>query len=116
MRTVRGQGAVRIAGAALAALAFVAAACGKGGGTGAGGGRSSSPGGSKAVVQTAGVGTLGTVLVDARGFTLYHLTGETDSNIMCTGGCAGTWPPLEASGTPAAGAGATGTLATVHRP
>jgi predicted lipoprotein with Yx(FWY)xxD motif len=66
-------------------------------------------------VSAENVGALGTVLVDSRGFTLYRLTGETASNIMCTGGCAQTWPPLEASGSPKAGQGATGKIGIVKR-
>jgi predicted lipoprotein with Yx(FWY)xxD motif len=62
--------------------------------------------------------SLGTVLTDARGLTLYYLTPEKGTHVVCTGGCAATWPPLRAS-TPGAQplpAGVSGTLATVSRP
>lgn len=37
---------------------------------------------------------VGTVLVDAKGFTLYDLASEASGKIVCTGSCASTWPPL----------------------
>ena len=73
--------------------------------------------GGSAIVNTATT-KLGTVLVDARGRTLYHLTPETTSHIVCTGGCTTTWPPLLVEGTakPTAGAGVTAKLTVVMRP
>ena len=70
-----------------------------------------------ATVNTATT-KLGTVLVDARGRTLYHLAPETTSHIVCTGGCTSTWPPLVVEGTakPTAGAGVTAELTVVMRP
>jgi predicted lipoprotein with Yx(FWY)xxD motif len=119
---------------AMAVVLALAAACGKGepGGGGSttiaggtttagspttsGGGPTTSGGGSeKGTVRAENVGALGVVLVDSKGFTLYRLEGETASNIMCTGGCAQTWPPLKASGSPKAGQGATGKIGTVMR-
>ena len=74
-------------------------------------------GGSSATVDAANVGSLGMVLVDSKGLTLYHLTGETTTKFICTGGCTSAWPPLEATaGTPTAGSGVTGTLDTALRP
>jgi predicted lipoprotein with Yx(FWY)xxD motif len=55
-------------------------------------------------VSTASITVKGqtmTVLTDASGKTLYYLTKDTPTKAACTGGCAGTWPPLLlASGTP----------------
>ncbi|MFL5796629.1 MAG: hypothetical protein ACJ77A_01695 [Actinomycetota bacterium] len=124
MGGVRPDRALRMVGTAAVVLALVATACGKSGGAGSGGGLATTPGGgattaggsSVATVEAKNVGGLGTVLVDSRGFTLYRLTGETSSNIQCSGSCTTTWPPLKASGTPEAGSGATGTVATVKRP
>jgi predicted lipoprotein with Yx(FWY)xxD motif len=129
---LRTNGTIRLMGVALAALALTAAACGKSnppgsGGTtsaatsapgGTSGGATSGPGGtgSGATVTAKSVGSLGTVLVDSRGFTLYHLDGETATKFVCTGGCAQAWPPLQAKGTPSGGAGATGTMSTAMRP
>jgi len=135
MKRLRAPSAIRFAGAALVALALVASACGKSNDTGSGGGATSSAGGTTsgggatsppgstsgggsagATVDTASVGSLGIVLVDSNGMTLYHLTGETTSKFVCTGGCTQAWPPLQASGGPSHGSGAMGTLDTVKRP
>jgi len=46
-----------------------------------------------AVVKTADVGSVGTILVGADGKTLYTLTNGTTA-VACTGGCLTAWPPL----------------------
>lgn len=48
--------------------------------------------------------SLGDVVVDADGLTLYILTSDTASQSTCGGGCASTWPPLLANGEVVAGA------------
>jgi predicted lipoprotein with Yx(FWY)xxD motif len=71
------------------------------------------------LVKVATVPKVGEVLVDARGYTLYHLTKETPSHLVCTGGCTSIWPPLlvpAGVATPTGGPGVTGTLTTVTRP
>ena len=69
-----------------------------------------------AVVKTASSSSLGgTILVDAQGMTLYHLSGEQNGKFICTSSaCVGVWHPL----TVAAGNTPTGvsSLATVKRP
>ena len=62
--------------------------------------------------------SLGAVLVNAQGRTLYHLTTESATAIKCTGQCANTWPPLTvaAGQQPQAGTGVTGSLTVVNRP
>lgn len=37
---------------------------------------------------------LGQILVDAAGMTLYIFANDPPDTATCTGGCAGTWPPL----------------------
>jgi predicted lipoprotein with Yx(FWY)xxD motif len=53
--------------------------------------------------------TLGRILVDGRGFTLYHYTAEDDGRLACLdAACTGLWPPLVLPGDvagPAAGPG-----------
>jgi len=58
---------------------------------------------------------LGSVLTDASGKTLYTYDQDTvgATSAACTGSCASAWPPLTATGTPTAGAGIQGTLATI---
>lgn len=62
--------------------------------------------------------SLGMVLVDGQGRTLYYLTKESASNITCTAACATTWPPLliPSGQQPTPGAGLTGSLTAVSRP
>lgn len=35
-----------------------------------------------------------TIVVDARGRSLYRLSGETTRHLKCTASCLGFWPPL----------------------
>lgn len=46
------------------------------------------------VVKEAKVGKLGTILVNAKGRTLYLYTPDTATKVACTGGCLVSWPPL----------------------
>ena len=60
--------------------------------------------------------TLGSILTDAGGNTLYTFDNDSGTTSACTAACATLWPPLtSASGQPTAGAGVTGTLATSTR-
>jgi predicted lipoprotein with Yx(FWY)xxD motif len=71
---------------------------------------------STVVVKTASNPTLGTILVNSQGMTLYHLSGEQNGKFICTSTtCLGVWHPLIApsSGTPS---GEVGSLGTVKRP
>jgi predicted lipoprotein with Yx(FWY)xxD motif len=75
---------------------------------------SSSP--SSAVLVKTASNSLGTILVDNKGMTLYHLSGEQNGKFICTSSaCVGVWHPLIApsSGTPG---GEVGSLGTVKRP
>jgi len=81
---------------------------------------SSSPAATPAGPATIQVATtsLGKVLTDARGMTLYTFGHDTPGSgkSACNGGCAAAWPPLTASGTPSAGAGLDATkLGTITR-
>jgi predicted lipoprotein with Yx(FWY)xxD motif len=51
------------------------------------------------VVSTAGT-SLGTILVDSRGRTLYLFEKDRNGKSACAGQCAAFWPPLIASGKP----------------
>lgn len=53
-----------------------------------------------------------TVLTNTQGMTLYYFTPDTKTTTACTGGCAGNWPPLLATGstTPASTATLPGKL------
>ena len=69
---------------------------------------------SSPAVKTA-TSSLGTILVDSQGMTLYHLSGEQNGKFICTSSaCIGVWHPLIA---PSSGApSGVGSLGTVTRP
>lgn len=63
--------------------------------------------------------SLGPILVNSSGFTLYMFTKDRKLTDNCVGitGCAGVWPPLEVTGTPTAGPGLTAKkLSTITLP
>lgn len=61
--------------------------------------------------------TLGSILVAANGMTLYTYNKDTAGVSNCTGSCLAEWPAYTpaADASLTAGAGATGTLATITR-
>jgi predicted lipoprotein with Yx(FWY)xxD motif len=73
--------------------------------------------GASSLIKTASNATLGaTVLTDARGMTLYRLSGERAGKFICTtAACVGVWHPVSASAgsTPN---GSVGSLGTIKRP
>jgi predicted lipoprotein with Yx(FWY)xxD motif len=72
--------------------------------------------GETATVGVASTGSLGKILVDSKGNTLYLFEKDTGGKSACTGGCAAAWPPLRASGKPVAGTSLAGAkLATTPR-
>ncbi|MEV6793662.1 hypothetical protein AB0M87_17030 [Streptomyces sp. NPDC051320] len=50
-------------------------------------------------------GSLGKVLVNDKGRTLYLFKADKPKKSTCTGACAEAWPPLTAKGKPTAGSG-----------
>ena len=54
-----------------------------------------------------------TVLTNAKGLTLYSFAPDTPATSKCYGSCAAYWPPV--TGTPAAGRGLPGRVATITR-
>jgi predicted lipoprotein with Yx(FWY)xxD motif len=66
---------------------------------------SATTGGAK-TVSTATT-SLGKILVDGKGLTVYTYGGDTSGKSACTGGCASIWPPVAVTGTPTYGAGLT---------
>jgi predicted lipoprotein with Yx(FWY)xxD motif len=65
--------------------------------------------GTSAAIKTAGT-SLGTVLTDGKGITIYLFEKDTGTASSCYGACAQAWPPVLTTGTPAAGSGATASL------
>jgi len=64
--------------------------------------------------QAATVGvsnsSLGKILDDSKGDTLYLFAKDSGTKSACTGACASAWPPLRASGKPTVGSGATASI------
>lgn len=67
-------------------------------------------------LQVAENPTLGPLLTDGAGMTLYRFTRDEPGISNCTGECLAIWPPLLVEeGTPAAGEDVTGQIATIER-
>src|SRR5262245_65174157 len=62
-----------------------------------------------------GPSSLGRVLVDAHGKTLYIWAHDKGSKSTCYGDCAGYWPPLLTRGKPVASYGARSALLGTRR-
>ncbi|MEA2364327.1 MAG: hypothetical protein QOD71_3472 [Thermoleophilaceae bacterium] len=54
--------------------------------------------------------SLGSILDDSKGDTLYLFMRDSGTHSACTGACASAWPPLRTSGKPTAGSGATSSM------
>src|SRR6266545_334284 len=83
--------------AGIAALGGIVAACGNGSTGGYGSAADQAAGQPGAVrLKATRSAELGTIVTDARGFTLYRSDADTakppDSN--CSGRCAAMWPPV----------------------
>jgi predicted lipoprotein with Yx(FWY)xxD motif len=99
--------------AVIPLVALTVAACGGGGAATA-----SPPKTSTGAAATVGVAnsSLGSILVDSTGRTLYLFKADVGAKSACAGACATAWPPLLATGTPIAGTGLTASkLGTIAR-
>jgi predicted lipoprotein with Yx(FWY)xxD motif len=102
-------------------MAALLAACGSSssGGAASPASTSAAPAASKASGQVAMLKSsktsLGSVLTNSTGFTLYWFAIDTPTSSKCTGSCATYWPPV--IGTPKAASGVTlsGKLGTITR-
>ena len=88
-------------GAAAAVIGL--AGCGSSSGSGlsnsGSGGGAPAPGASNAALSTAQSASLGTIVTDSKGMTVYLFTKDTahPSVSNCSGQCAQTWPPVPAN-------------------
>src|SRR3954447_24018236 len=103
---------ISVAAATLGAVLL--AACGGGSST------SSTPsktsGTTTATVDVATNSSLGNILVDSRGRTLYLFKSDTGTKSTCFGSCATNWPPLRSSGKLTTGTGVSASsVATIAR-
>jgi predicted lipoprotein with Yx(FWY)xxD motif len=103
-----------LASASVVPLAALAVA-GCGGGSAATAAAPKTSSGTSATVGVANT-SLGSVLVNSSGRTLYLFKADSGSTSACTGACAAAWPPLLAKGKPTAGTGLTASkLGTITR-
>jgi predicted lipoprotein with Yx(FWY)xxD motif len=103
-----------LAGAAVIPLAALAVAGCGGGGTAT----AAQPKTSSGAPATVGLShsSLGQILVNSRGHTLYLFKADIGTKSACTGACAAAWPPLLATGKTTAGTGLTASkLGTIAR-
>jgi predicted lipoprotein with Yx(FWY)xxD motif len=110
---IRSRSTFTVAGATALVLTVLAAAgCGGSGGSSSAGSPPTLPKTANGSPATIGVsnGTLGTILVDSQGRTLYLFQHDVSSTSTCTGACATNWPPLRATGKPTVGSGAKASL------
>jgi len=71
---------------------------------------------SSSAVKVADVGSVGKVLTDPKGMTLYIRKSDPAGGSSCTGTCATTWPPLTSTvASPVKPDGLTGDLGTFTR-
>jgi predicted lipoprotein with Yx(FWY)xxD motif len=105
----RSRSIALLAGAALLLIGVLIAGCGGGGNDSqnATAATPKTPAGKGATLGVANA-SLGKILVDSQGRSLYLFKRDTGTTSMCTGACAANWPPLRANGKPtvAGGAGA----------
>jgi predicted lipoprotein with Yx(FWY)xxD motif len=103
-----------LAGAAVIPLAALAiAACGGGGAATASPPKIST--GASPTVRVAN-SSLGSILVNSAGRTLYLFKADVGTKSACAGACATAWPPLLATGKPTPGSGVTASkLGTITR-
>jgi predicted lipoprotein with Yx(FWY)xxD motif len=59
--------------------------------------------------------SLGKILVDDQGMTIYIFSTDSQNKSSCTGDCLANWPPVVADTTPEAGGDVTATLGTFMR-
>jgi predicted lipoprotein with Yx(FWY)xxD motif len=106
----------------IAAFALAATGCTTGTAGSAGYAAPSAPAASSAAAPATGQAitaqgtSLGVILVDGGGRTVYEFANDTNGTSACTGACAANWPPVPApSPLPASLPGVTGQLGVITR-
>jgi predicted lipoprotein with Yx(FWY)xxD motif len=92
-------------------IALVIAGCGGGGGNAtAATAKPMSSSGGAATIGVSNNSSLGKILVDSKGRTVYLFKKDTGSMSTCSGACATQWPPVTTTGKPTAGTGLTASM------
>jgi predicted lipoprotein with Yx(FWY)xxD motif len=102
----------------LAATAVIAAGCGSSSSTSYGGAQTTKakPAAAASAKVMTSKTSLGTIVVDGQGRTLYMFKKDRGGKSACSGACASAWPPDVTSGKPvAAGAISASKLGTTKR-
>jgi len=94
MRHIRKALTALVAAAAIAAIAAASALAG----------------GTHGTRVDVAKSTLGRILVDAKGITLYDFPPDKGTTSVCYGACAALWPPLTTTAKPVAGPGVRASL------
>jgi predicted lipoprotein with Yx(FWY)xxD motif len=63
--------------------------------------------GGSATIGVANAGSLGRIVVDSQGRTVYLFAKDTGPTSTCSGECAVQWPPVTTKGKPKVGSGVT---------
>jgi predicted lipoprotein with Yx(FWY)xxD motif len=100
-----------ILSAVVPVTALVIAGCGSSSNSGSSGSSNASatakPASGSAATISLRTTSLGKVLVDSSGRTLYLFEKDKGPKTTCFGACASAWPPVMTTGKPTAGAGVT---------
>jgi predicted lipoprotein with Yx(FWY)xxD motif len=116
-----------LAAVTLVAAALLAAGCGSSSNAASSGTSSKSSGGgygygapatsatttmpaSGSATVSSRMTSLGQILVDGNGMTIYLFEKDTGTTSMCDSSCAKYWPPVTTTGAPKAGSGATAAM------
>ena len=112
--TIRPRGRhVGVMGVAAAALALTVAGCSNGSGGSSGAAPAAPTPTASSATVSAQPTSLGMIIVNSQGRTVYDFAADTTSASTCTGACATAWPPVPAPATlPASLPGVTGKLGT----
>jgi predicted lipoprotein with Yx(FWY)xxD motif len=104
--------------ASIGVIALVVAGCGSSGGGNSS--ASSTPAAAASSTTAAAVNgtnsSLGKIITDGKGRTLYVFAKDTGMKSTCSGACATNWPPFTTASKPAAGGGVSaGSITLVKR-
>ncbi len=92
--------------ASAAVIALIVAGCGSGGSSSSSAKPSASSSSGTSVMAAST--SLGKIVTDSQGRTLYLFAHDTGMKSTCTGACASNWPPFTAKSKPAVSGGVSG--------
>jgi predicted lipoprotein with Yx(FWY)xxD motif len=94
----------------IALVALVVAGCGGGGGQATAASKPKTTSGGSATIGVSDNSSLGKILVDSKGRTVYLFQKDTGPMSTCSGACATDWPPVTSTAKPTAGTGVTASM------